>query len=230
MHNQAGHIAEWWAALLAPEKGARVISDESRIGRFDLFVFLTICAMYCGYGVSMGMPRGVFPALISGFKLPFLYILTLMICFPAFYVLNNLLGPRLSRRACLRLLLLATSANAVAIFSYAPVSYFFTFTTSSEAMSGYRFLVVMHVVVLAIAGAVSFLIIRALFAQTAGQSHRQLRPLFLIGIGAIYAFVGTQMSWVLRPWIGSWAIDYQPFRPIEGSFIEALLRLSGIMS
>jgi len=195
------------------------------LDRFDLAIVALVCAMYCSYGVSMGIPRGMFSGLVSGLKLPFLYLLTLIVCFPPFYVLNNALGPRVPPIACLRLLLFATSANAVAIVSYAPVSYFFTFTTSSSAMSGYRFLVGMHVIVFAIAGILSIFVIHVLFRATAHQLQRPLRPMFLIVFGGVYAFVGTQMSWVLRPWIGSWAMDYAPFRAIEGSFIESIFRL-----
>ncbi len=228
MSGKLGHVSQWWSALLALDRAGGIIAGAARLERFDAVVFLAVCAMYCAYGVSMGMPRGILPAVVSGLKLPFLYAFTLLVCFPPFYVLNHLLGPRVSGRGCLRLLLFATSANAVAIFSYAPVSYFFTMTTSSEAMSGYRFLVVMHVVVFAVAGVLSLIVIQVLFRATAHQLGRPLRPMFLAVFGGVYAFVGTQMSWVLRPWIGSWAVDYQPLRPIEGSFIESIVRLTGI--
>ncbi|HRI89524.1 MAG TPA: hypothetical protein PLJ47_07650 [Candidatus Hydrogenedentes bacterium] len=228
MKEDSAIIARWWAALLSPDRAGRIILRSTPIDGFDLAIVAFVCVMYCGYGVSMGIPRGIFAGVVSGFKLPFLYLLTLAVCFPPFYVLNNALGPRVRPVACLRLLLFATSANAVAIVSYAPVSYFFTFTTSSSAMSGYRFLVGMHVVVFAIAGILSVLVIHVLFRATASQLERPMRPMFLFVFGGVYAFVGTQMSWVLRPWIGSWAIDYQPFRAIEGSFIESIFRLVSI--
>ncbi|NUM54594.1 MAG: hypothetical protein HUU46_13190 [Candidatus Hydrogenedentes bacterium] len=222
------HIREWWRTLLTPDRAGRSISSDAKLDRLDASVLAIVCMMYCCYGISMGMPRGALPAVVSGLKLPLLYVFTLLVCFPPFYVLNNFLGPRLSGIGCLRLLLLATSANSVAIFSYAPVSYFFTLTTSSIALSGYRFLVIMHVAVFAVAGGLSLVIIHVLFRAASHQLNRPLRSSFLVMFGGVYAFVGTQMSWVLRPWIGSWAIDYQPLRPIEGSFIESIFRLTGL--
>ena len=219
------HFAEWWSALLSPERGGRIVSGVSRFDGFDRTVFLGVAAMYSIYGISMGMPRGMVPAVVSGLKLPLLYLLTLLVCFPPFYVLNQLIGPRVGARGCVRLLLLATSVNAIAIVSYAPASYFFTLTTSTSTLSGYRFLLVMHVIVFALAGAISLLAIHVLFRAAAMQLGRPLRPEFLGVFGGVYALVGTQMSWTLRPWVGSWAIDYAPFRAIEGSFVEALIRL-----
>ena len=72
MPERSGHIADWWSMLLAPERAGRLLSGATRPGRFDITIFLAVCAMYSGYGISMGMPRGALPALVSGIKLPFL--------------------------------------------------------------------------------------------------------------------------------------------------------------
>lgn len=221
------HIAEWWRVLLSPERAGRIVVSTARFGKSDRTLLLVVGAMYALYGISMGMPRGLFPAIVSGAKLPMLFLLTLLVCFPPFYALNQLIGPRVGARGCVRLLLLAASVNAIAIASYAPASYFFTLTTSSVTLSGYRFLLVMHVIVFALAGAISLATIHVLFRAAALQLNRPLRPQFLAVFSGVYALVGTQMSWTLRPWVGSWAIDYAPFRAIEGSFVEAMVRLLG---
>ena len=53
----------------------------------------------------------------------------------------------------------------------------------------------------------------------------KLRAGMVLTWSVIYGFVGTEMAWVLRPWIGWWEIDYTPFRPLQESFIEALSRV-----
>jgi hypothetical protein len=194
---------------------------EKRPG-FTRFLVLGITSLYLAYGFPMGLFRGAGPGIVSGLKLPFLYLFTVVICVPAFYVLNCLIGPRLSRTQCLRLLLMAVSVNAVALASYAPVALFFTLTTSPK---GYGFLVLMHVGVFAVAGILSVIVISVIFRATAAELGHRIRPLMVIGWGFLYAFVGTQLSWVLRPWIGSLTIPYAPFRPIEGSFIESVTKL-----
>ncbi len=219
------HIPVWWQALVYPARAGQLVLERDGPPGFDRFLTVGVAVLYAIYGLSMGLSRGYVPAAVSGLKLPFLYLFTLAVCFPPFYVLNALAGPRLTRRCCLRLLLIATSANAIALASYAPVSYFFTLTTTTTALSGYRFVVLMHVVVFAFAGMVSIAVIVVVFRATGAALGRAIRPSFLLTCALIYAFVGTQMSWVLRPWIGSWAVEYQPLRKLEGSFIEAVWRL-----
>jgi hypothetical protein len=47
----------------------------------------------------------------------------------------------------------------------------------------------------------------------------------------LYAFVGTQMAWTLRPFFGSPGEEFQIFRQIEGNFylnlIYLILRIFG---
>src|SRR5690606_24139508 len=103
--------------------------------------------------------------------------------------------------------------------SYAPVSLFFTLTTSK---TGYTFLVLMHVAAFAVSAVISLLVIGLVFRAVAAETGRPLRLWFVLSWGGVYAFVGTQMSWVLRPWIGAWGTPYAPLRPIGGSFIESV--------
>ena len=123
---------------------------------------------------------------------------------------------------CLRMLVLAGSTNAVALASFAPISLFFTLTTSR---AGYTFLVLLQVAVFGVSALLSVVVIGMIFRATAASLGRRLRPALVVTWAALYAFVLSQMSWVLRPWIGTWSIEYAPFRPIGGSFIEAILKL-----
>jgi hypothetical protein len=216
------HISVWWDALVHPENaGHLVLGIEERAG-FNRFLVVGTIVLYGLYGLSMGLYRGALPAVISGFKLPFLYLFSVLICLPAIYLLNCLIGPRLAFTSCLRLLLMAVSVNAAALASYAPFSFFFTLTSSRAA---YGFLVLMHVGVFGLAGIAGVVVIGVIFRATARELGKRLNPAMVLGWGALYAFVGTQTSWLLRPWIGTWNIPYTPFRPIEGSFIEAVVKL-----
>lgn len=211
----------WWNSLLHPAQAGELIMSTARQGLFRRLV-TAIALLYAFYGFSMGLFRGYYPAVISCFKLSLLYLCTLAICLPSLYVLNCMIGPRLRFIACVKLLILALSVNAVALGSYVLISLFFTATSSRQA---YTFLVLMHVCVFGLAGLISMAQIGLVFRAVAQHSGRSLRPAFLVSWGALYAFVGTQMSWLLRPWIGSWSLPYSPFRPIQGSFIEAVYKL-----
>ncbi len=224
MAERRGVIGQWWGALLHPSAAGALIAEPSA-SRLDLWLSVGVASAYAVYGSSMGITRGGFPAAVSALKLPLLYILTLSVCLPCFYLLNGLFGPRLRLRSCIRLLLLAVSANAIAVLSYAPVSFFFSFTTSTGTATGYRFMILMHVAVFAVAGALSLGVIGMIFREAAAAHRATLRPAFLAAFALVYGLVGMQMAWVLRPWVGSWGIDYTPFRPIESSIFETLGKL-----
>ncbi|MDK2971228.1 MAG: hypothetical protein PWP23_983 [Candidatus Sumerlaeota bacterium] len=223
-HEPQTILQTWWGALVEPHRAGRIVLGSEAPPGFTRRLTLAVAVLYCIYGVSMGSYRGIYPALISGLKLPFLYLFSLLVCFPPLYVLNGLLGPRLSPRQCMRLLVLAMSANAAALASYALFSLFFGLTTS-HAQDGYSFLVLMHVGVFATSGCLSLTVIGMIFRATARELGRRLHPAFLAGWGILYGVVGAQTAWLLRPWIGTWDIPYQPLRPIEGSFFESVWML-----
>lgn len=216
------YIAVWWGALLHPDRAARIVLAGGAPPRFFGLLSAAIVVMYALYGMSMGLFRGAFPGVVSAFKAPVLYASTLAICFPAFYVANCLAGSRLAASACIRLLLLALSTNAMALSSYAPLSYFFTLTTSE---AGYPFIVFMHIVVFGLSALVSLAVVTAIFRASALAAGRRIRPTAVWIWGLLYGFVGSEMAWVLRPWIGWGVLQYTPFRPIQESFVEAFLRV-----
>ncbi|MCX7719045.1 MAG: hypothetical protein N2111_11690 [Candidatus Sumerlaeaceae bacterium] len=215
-------LAVWWEALVTPDEAARLVVEPDAGRGLSRFLTVVIALLYALYGAGMGLFRGAFPAAVSAAKLPMLYLLSLAVALPAFYVLNCLAGPRLGLRGVSRLLLLAVSANAAALASYAPVAWFFALTTGRAE---YEFIVLMHVVVFAVSGILSILVIGVVFRATARRLGMRFRPAFLFGWAALYGVVGSQMSWVLRPWIGSYEVPYTVLRSIEGSFFESVFQL-----
>jgi len=222
MGRWADEVSSWIGALVRPARAGELVLTGDGGAPFARRLGLTVAALYGFYGLSMGLYRGALPGVISALKLPFLYLTTLGVCFPAFYVLNCLHRQRLSSGQCGRLLLVATSTNALALASFAPVSFFFTFTTSR---AGYTFIVLLQVAVFAIAALLSVVEIALIFRATAARVGRRVPASLIASWAVLYAFVLSQMSWVLRPWIGTWVLEYRPFRPIGGSFIEAILNM-----
>ena len=158
-----GYISTRWAALVRPESAADLVLDRERGARFSRFLALAVAVLYAVYGLSMGVYRGAAATVFSALKLPLLYLATVTVCFPAFYVLNCLYEHRLSARQCLRLLLIATSTNALALASFAPVSLFFSLTTSK---AGYTFIVLLHVAVFMVAALLSVIAIGLIYGIT----------------------------------------------------------------
>lgn len=218
MHTIRHHLQTWWGAMGDPAQAAKLVFSGAAHGGFALFLFSLILLLYAIYGFSMGLFGGAFPAMASMIKLPLLYLSTVAVAAPSLYVLNTTLGQRMTLQQCLRLLLLCVSINALALASYAPVSYFFVMTAYE---STYRFLVVMHVLVFAVSGVASLgvmLVVAQAMARERGSSHSLG---LLLGWGILYGLIGSQMSWALRPWIGSPAEPFAFLRPIESSFLES---------
>lgn len=198
-----------------------------------LGVFLRLAVLLGAiYGLSMGLyaATGHQPAeyrylLASAIKIPALFLLTLAVTFPSLYVFSVLGGCSMKFMAVLRLLVATVVVNVALGASLAPILAFFTFSTSS-----YGFMIILNVLLLAVAGAVAlgFLlkILRRL-AVAAPNDDGSLDPspgtaFFNIWV-LLYALVGAQMGWLLRPFIGSPTLPFAWFRPRSGNFFQAIV-------
>jgi hypothetical protein len=59
-----------------------------------------------------------------------------------------------------------------------------------------------------------------------GKTHRKAKSVFQIWI-IVFALVGAQMSWVLRPFIGSPNMHFTWFRAQQGNFFIAIFKALG---
>jgi hypothetical protein len=122
------------------------------------------------------------------------------------------------------LLLAACAIMAVVLCSMATVVLFFALTSAS-----YNFIKLLHVLVFAYAGIVGVVFLfrsfRTLARETAARG-----PLLVVWL-LLYGFVGTQLAWILRPFIFSPGMPFEVFRERSGNFYEsvwnALMRLVG---
>jgi hypothetical protein len=63
--------------------------------------------------------------------------------------------------------------------------------------------------------------------QTLGRHTRSVFACWMI----VFALVGAQMGWVLRPFIGAPHLPFTPFRERKSNFFEAVLNaLEGLFS
>ena len=104
------------------------------------------------YGLAMGRyavvsrePRMPMQILASALKVPALFLLTLIVSFPSLYVFSALLGTRLTAMDALRVILSAIAVNLAVLASFAPITAFFTLsTTSYPFMKRYHYLPQVH--------------------------------------------------------------------------------------
>jgi hypothetical protein len=195
------------------------------------------------YGLCMGVfgvfnqEEPEFRLLFNGmFKVPALFLLTLAVTFPSLYMFNALVGSRLTPTALGRLLAAGLGVTLAVLASFGPIVAFFSVTTTS-----YPFILLLNVAVFALAGLLGMgFFMRTLYRLSAAPveppaapgdvptvlpapvGEPQVKGVFAIWL-VVFAVVGAQMSWVLRPFVGSPDLPFTWFRPRMSSFFEAVL-------
>ncbi|MCX6027827.1 MAG: actin-binding WH2 domain-containing protein [Chloroflexi bacterium] len=167
------------------------------------------------YGAVMGSTHSLWQALSSAAKLPILFLATLVVCAPTLYFFNLIYGSDQSLTQNVALILTAVTVTAVVLLSFAPIVMFFLLTSSN-----YQFFKLLNVATFSVAGlvGVSFLVqgMRAVSAGAKeGAAARQNVVLLWI---VIYAFVGSQVAWTLRPFVGAPSMKFELFRQLGGNF------------
>ncbi|HUT74667.1 MAG TPA: zinc ribbon domain-containing protein [Armatimonadota bacterium] len=194
------------------------IADERHLGRYaaDALLVTVVCSVF--YGFVVGVSVGGWQTLYDPIKLPWVLVFTLLLCLPTLYVFSAYLGSGLSLAQVSVVTFSATAVVSITLLAFAPVIWFFMFT----APDSHHFWVLLNVVVFAAAGAfgVGFLVraMRQLHAQRAEfPKVRRLVNWWVV----LYAVVGAQMSWLLRPYFTATDVF---IRPRGGNFFVAVLR------
>jgi len=169
------------------------------------------------YGLVMGCYQitahdGWKQAIASAVKVPCLFLLTLVICLPALYVVSALLGSNLSRRQLTGILMASFLVTTVLLAAFAPITAFFMLSARH-----YAFIKLLNVVFFAIATGAGVAVISGAVKTVGSQDLASYRTLLRFWF-VIYAFVGTQMAWILRPFVGNPSLGFSVFRHLEGNF------------
>ena len=197
-----------------------LISDENMLPRaVNLFKLLIICSFV--YGIVMGSFFDYRQALASAIKVPLLLSLGMLICFPAFFIIQYALGSRLRFWQVFMGILSGFVVMGLIMVAFAPIVLFFVITGDN-----YSFLKLLHVVIFALAGIFGMKTI--LDALRFSCEKKNIYPrtgvvVFRFWI-IILAFVGMQLAWNLRPFIGARDLPFELFRAREGNFYIAVIR------
>ena len=189
-------------------------------------IALLICSslFFAVYGAIIGSFHSWAQALSSAVKLPALYLITLIICFPTLYFFNILFGSRKTFGQHFVMLLTAVSVISVLLFSFAPITLFFLISTYN-----YQFFMVLNVAFFAITGfiGIKFLYQGMRLMAEQDSEGKETRMSILRFWLILYAFVGTQLAWTLRPFFGMPGSPFVLFRELEGNFYLSLMQAIG---
>lgn len=178
----------------------------------SLIGFVVLLMVYGGMMGSYGLwgGEGVFGAgglqvLYSAIKVPLLIGVTFLLSLPSLFVFYALAGLAEEFRQVLSLLLSTQMVFAFVLISLAPFMLLF-YASSVAYVQG----VLINGVAFALAAVVWHHILRKRFRAFVAINRRHT---FLLRLWfVLYTFIGVQMGWTLRPFVGSPNAEVQFFR------------------
>lgn len=184
---------------------------------YSLSTLAGLCAFY---GAAAGAYAGPLQSLASAIKLPLLFLGSLAICFPGFFVVQVLVGSRLRLSQVLALVTGALALTSILLASIVPVTTFFLLTGAN-----YYFLELLHVAIVLGAGLVGMAALHeglAFACEKRGVYPKKAMTIMKVW-AVLFAFVGVQMAWNLRPFLGDRGEPFQVFRRYEGNFYTGVV-------
>ena len=180
-------------------------------------MFVSSVIFFALYGAVLGSSSTLWQTLSSAIKLPVLFLATLLICAPTLYFFNVLFGSNQSLMQNVALIMTAITVTSVLLLSLAPITLFFLLSTGSQS---YQFFKLLNVACCAISGfmGVRFLRQGMQIVSVSGDDGENMRRWILRGWMFIYAFVGSQLAWTIRPFVGAPNMEFEMFRQLGGNF------------
>ena len=194
--------------------------DKEQSKKFILSQLLIICVFTFLYGVVMGSYYSFLQSLVAGLKLMFLFLATILICFPSLFVIQQVLGSKMTLRQMIFVVMSGFVLTSAIALSFSPIVILFQITGGN-----YHFLQLLHVAIFIFSGIFGMrLMIEALkFACEKKGIYPHIGvTVFRIWI-IILAFVGIQLSWNLRPFLCNKNEEFKLFRKYEGNFYTAII-------
>jgi hypothetical protein len=188
--------------------------------RLILIQLLIICLFAFLYGVVMGSYHSLTQSLVAGLKVVILFLSTVILCFPSFFIIQQVLGSKMNFWQMTMIVLSGVMLTATIALSFAPIVIVFQVTGGN-----YHFLQLLHVAIFIFAGIFGMkLMVDALkYACDQKNIYPQVGvTVFRIWV-IILAFVGIQLAWNLRPFLCEKNEEFKWFRKYEGNFYTAVI-------
>lgn len=192
-------------------------STRRRLGHLAV----VLCTFGIFYGGIMGSFCGIFgrrilQVIYSGVKVPLLLMVTFGLSLPFFFVINSLFGLRADFKRVLRALVASQAGLTVILASLSPLTILWY-----VSFDNYRAAILFNAFMFGIASFGAQSVLKRFYGPLIANNHIHTKMLKIWLV--IYAFVGIQMGWVLRPFIGDPDSPTQFFR--EGAWGNAYMKL-----
>jgi hypothetical protein len=182
------------------------------------------------YGAAMGYWRAPLQGAFVAIKFPLIILLVTVGNALLNAMLAPLLGLNLGFRQCFLAILMSFTIASAILGSFSPLAAFMVWNVpplspDAKISAGtYTGIQLMHVAVIAFAGTVANLRLVQLLRQLSGSPAIARRVLFAWLAGNL--FLGSQLCWICRPFIGSPGLKVQFLRSdaFHGNFYETVFR------
>jgi len=180
------------------------------------------------FGAALGSWRAPEQALYTAIKLPLILLLTALGNGLLNAMLAPLLGLNISARQSLLAVLLSFTIAAAILGAFSPLLYFMVWNTpplsagAGSAYSTHSLILVIETLIIAFAGVAANVRLVQLLRELSGSRAVARKVLFAWLAGNL--FLGSQLAWILRPFVGSPDLPLEFLRPnaFDGTFYEAL--------
>ena len=178
------------------------------------------------YGVTLGLWRSPLQAVYTALKFPLLVFLTCGANAALNGMLAQLLGLELSFRQTTQTILMSFALAALLLCAFSPITFFLLWNTpplTDHRSSAHSMLLASHVTLIAFAGIVANWRLFGLLERLSASVATARTILFCWLAGNL--FLGSQLAWVLRPFVGSPGLPVEFWRdhPLRGNFFESVL-------
>ena len=180
------------------------------------------------YGFTLGIWRAPLQSFYTAIKFPLLIFLTCAGNAVVNGMLAQILGSGLSFKQTSLAILMSFAIAAVILGGLSPITLFIWFNapplSSGSAVMGHSIMLLTHVFAIAFAGIMANRRLFDLLRKMSGRVSTARPVLFSWLAGNL--FLGAQLAWNLRPFIGSPTLAVQFLRddPLRGNFYEAVWR------
>ncbi|HEU6447658.1 MAG TPA: hypothetical protein VFV23_04390 [Verrucomicrobiae bacterium] len=198
--------------------------ERWNVWRFGLHVIVIIIGAGF-YGAAMGWWRDPQQAIFVAIKFPLIILLTIF----GNSLINVMLAPLIGldipfRQSFLAILMSFTIASAI-LGAFSPIIAFMVWNTPGIDTKGSTYCVIMlaHVAAIALAGIIGNARLFQLLVRIGKSRTIAFRVLIVWLAGNL--FLGSQLSWILRPFIGSpdLPVEFLRANAFHGNFYEAVL-------
>lgn len=201
---------------------------RTEVARILLFIGVIIIGS-ASYGAAMGVWRDTLQGYYTAAKFPLVVLVTTM----GNALLNGMLAPLLGlkigfRQSLLVILMSFTIATAI-LGALSPLAFFLVWnippvTATGTSLSSHSVMLLTHVGAIAFAGIAANVRLLQFLHHLSGSKAVAWKILFAWLTGNL--FLGGQLSWILRPFVGSPGLPVELLRAdaLHGNFYEAVFR------